>query len=292
VRREEDLKEIHALPHHVDPESSIASRKNPLIRRIARLDQDAATRQEEGLYLLWGWKIVEEGLREPARLERILVGARVARQAAGRTLVRRARKEDLPVSLVEEEVLNDVVPGAGDQGLLALARMSRATVEQMVNQVKDPIVLVADRIQDPGNMGTLIRLGEAAGIAGVLIVPGTVDPYHTRAVRSSAGSILRVPVARISGPADLRDACRERGLRIAATLPEGGVSLESADLHGAMALVVGNEGEGLSREWTDASQLKLTVSLAARIQSLNVTLATAMILYEAYRQRRVSPKIG
>jgi TrmH family RNA methyltransferase len=288
----EQLEETGTLAHPEDTTSPIASRRNPLIRRIARLDRNAAARQEEGVYLLWGWKVVEEGLREPARLERILAGARLSRHAAGRALLRRARREGLPVSLVEEEILNGLVPGAGDQGLLALARVVRTSLEEMMDSAKEPILLVADRIQDPGNLGTLIRLGEAAGIAGVVVVPGTVDPYHTRVVRSSAGSILRVPVARISAPQDLSAACRKGGMRIVATLPEGGTSLERADLRGAMALVVGNEGEGLSREWIAASHLKLTVSLAERIQSLNVTLATAMVLYEAFRQRRAAPENG
>jgi RNA methyltransferase, TrmH family len=264
----------------------IASRKNPLVRRIMRLDQDAALRQEEGVFLVWGWKMVEEALRESARLERLLVGSRTGRQAAGRALLRQVRGEAFPVSLVEEEILENALPGSGDQGVLALVRMSRTTADEMIERRKEPILLVADRIQDPGNMGTLIRLAEAAGAAGVLISPGTVDPYHTRAARASAGSILRVPVGRIPGPAEFSGWCRRRGMRIAATLPEGGTPCRKADLRTSLVLVVGNEGEGVAREWLDAAGLKLTVGMEGRVESLNVTLATAMILYEASRQRR------
>jgi len=288
--REEIGGRVHlSLP--ADSSPPIASRKNPLIRRIGRLDRDPAIRQEEQLYLLWGWKMVEEGLREPQKLECLLVGARLSQQAPGRALLRRLLKEAVPVSRVEEEILDDLAPGAGDQGVLALARMGRTTLPEMLGRAR-PLLLVADRIQDPGNMGTMVRLAEAAGVSGFLILPGTVDPYHTRAVRASAGSILRVPVARLSGVAELLADARGRKLRVAVTLPEGGTACDRADLRGAVALVVGNEGDGVSREWIDAASMKLSVVLEGAVQSLNVALATAMVLYEASRQRRGSREGG
>jgi len=283
---------MSALTHSADSYVPIASRRNPLIRRLARLDQAPAARQEEGLYILWGWKVVEEALREPERVERLLLGSRLSRQAAGRSLLRRVLKDSLPVSIVEEEILEEAVAGAGDQGILALARMKRASPGEIAGLRRDPILLVADRIQDPGNLGTLVRLGEAAGIAGLVIVPGTVDPYHTRAARASSGSILRVPVARVAGVQEFASWCRTRKLRIAATIPEGGTPCDQADLRRGMALVVGNEGEGVSREWLEAADLRLTVSLEESVQSLNVTLAAAMLLYEALRQRRLGAKDG
>jgi TrmH family RNA methyltransferase len=164
--------------------------------------------------------------------------------------------------------------------------MRRASPGEMTADRRDPLLIVADRIQDPGNLGTLVRLGEAVGTAGLVVVPGTVDPYHTRAARASAGSILRVPVGKISGPEEFGSWCRGRRLRIAVTLPEGGTPCERADLRGGMALVVGNEGEGVSRAWLEAADLRLTVPLEETVQSLNVTLAAAMLLYESLRQRR------
>src|SRR5207249_3189290 len=151
--------------------------------------------------------------------------------------------------------------------------MGRTTLKEMLGRAH-PLLLVADRIQDPGNMGTVVRLAEAAGVSGLLILPGTVDPYHTRAVRASAGSILRVPIARLSGVAELLADARGRKLRVAVTLPEGGTACDRADLRGAVALVVGNEGEGVSREWIDAASMKLSVVLEGAVQSLNVALAT------------------
>lgn len=272
--------------HPSESAPPIASRRNALIRRIARLDQEASVRHEEGVYLLWGWKSVEEALREPERIERILIGAGAARRPSGRSLLRRLDRAGLPAGLVEERLLEEVVPGAGDQGLLALARMNRATPKEMLERSGAPLLVVADRIQDPGNMGALIRLGEAAGIAGMLHVPGTVDPYHTRAARASAGSILRMRVGRISGPADLTASPGRPSLRIVATLPEGGTPCHRADFRGPLALVVGNEGEGVSSQWLEAADVRLTVALEGTVQSLNVTLAAAMALYEAFRQRR------
>ncbi|HEV8335162.1 MAG TPA: RNA methyltransferase [Candidatus Polarisedimenticolia bacterium] len=273
-----------AIPPDASP--PIASRKNPLMRRITRLEKEPRLREEQGRYLLWGWKMAEEALRRPGDLERLLIGAALARQASGRALLRRAAKLSIPISLVEDRVLDEAAPGAGDQGVLALVKILPASLEQMVDQRPDPVLLITDRIQDPGNLGTLVRLAETAGLAGIVAAAGTVDPYHSRAVRASAGSILRVPVARTSGAAELAPWCRRRGLRIAVSLSEGGVPCEQADLRGSLALVVGNEGEGIGADWLDVADLRLTVRLAETSQSLNVSQAGAILLYEMIRQRR------
>ena len=276
----------HELVVPSDASPPIASRKNPLIRRITRLEKDPKLREEQGRYLLWGWKMAEEALRRPGDLERLLIGAVLARQAAGRALLRQAAKLSIPVSLVDDRVLDEAAPGAGDQGILVLVKIRPANLEQMVEKRRDPVLLVTDRIQDPGNLGTLVRLAETAGLAGVAVAAGTVDPYHSRAVRASAGSILRVAVGRTGGASELAPWCRMRGFRIAVSLPEGGVPCEQADLRGSLALVVGNEGEGVGADWLDAADLRLTIRLAETTQSLNVSQAAAILLYEMIRQRR------
>jgi len=266
---------------------TITSRRNPLIRRIARLDRDPAARQKERVYLVWGSKVVEEALQEPSRVETLLVGEKKAGQAAARRLLRQARQASLPVVRVEESLLDDLLPGAGDQGCLAIVRNRVVTLEDLISCRDKPILLVADRVQDPGNLGALLRVGEAAGIAGLVVVPGTVDPYHTRSARASSGSILRLSVARASGPDEFARFCRGRRIRILVTLPSGGVPCHLADLSGSVALVVGNEGEGVSREWSEVADEGVNIPLAGGLQSLNVALASAILLYEAVRQRSV-----
>ena len=265
---------------------TVASRRNPLIRRIARLERDPEARHREGVYLIWGRKFVEEAMEEPGRVERLLVGARALRQPAARPLLRLARQASIALTAVEEVLLEELLPGFEDQGFAALVVSKLMTPDEMVSGRPDPILLVADRIQDPGNLGTLIRVGEAAGISGLLVVPGTVDPYHSRSARASAGSILRVPVARLPEAGPFTLWCRERGFRILAAIPAEGIPCHRFDLRGKIALVLGNEGDGVSQEWIQAANARLTVPLTSPVQSLNVALAAAILLYEAARQRR------
>jgi TrmH family RNA methyltransferase len=263
----------------------VTSRRNPLLRRLARLDSDPAQRRREGVFLAWGRRLIEEALQEPGRVERLVVAEKSARGAPLRPLLRAAREASIPVVPVTESILNGIFPGAGDQGILAVARIRETEPEDLFSGRGDPLLLIADRIQDPGNLGALVRLAEAAAVCGLAVLPGTVDPYHTRAVRASAGSILRVPIHRAPSAPELIGLCRRHDVRIAVTLPDGGTPCDRADLRGALALVLGNEGEGVSRAWSEAADLRVTVPLGGVVQSLNVTLAAAALLYEARRQR-------
>src|SRR5882724_10366027 len=114
----------------------LRSRRNPLIRRIAQLDRDPTERRREGVYLLWGQSLVEEGLKEPGRLERLLMGADTARRSSARPLLRLARGSDLPVTFVEESLLDYIAPGAGDQGVLVVARCRLNSPEEMAAGVR------------------------------------------------------------------------------------------------------------------------------------------------------------
>jgi TrmH family RNA methyltransferase len=264
---------------------TVTSRRNPLLRRLTRLDTDPAQRRREGVFLAWGRRLAEEALREPGRVERLVVTETAARRAPLRPVLRAAREDSVPVCPVGESILDRLLPGAGDQGILAVVRIRETPPAAFLTATGGPIFLFADRIQDPGNLGALVRLAEAASVRGLAVLPGTVDPYHTRAVRASAGSILRVPILRPASVPELVGECRRSGVRIAATLPAGGTPCHRTDLRGAVALVLGNEGEGVSREWADSADIRVTVPLGGDLQSLNVTLAAAALLYEARRQR-------
>ena len=213
------------------------------------------------------------------------MGASIARRPYARPILRLARGSGVPITFVEESLLDHIAPGAGDQGVLVVARSRLISPQEMAGGVKDPLLLVADRIQDPGNLGTIVRVGEAARIAGLLIVPGTVDPYHTRSARASSGSILRVAVARIPSPEKFAPWSRGLGIRILVAVPTGGIPCDRVDLRGSVALVLGNEGEGAAPVWLASADPLVTVPLAGAGRSLNVALAAAILLYEATRQR-------
>jgi TrmH family RNA methyltransferase len=164
--------------------------------------------------------------------------------------------------------------------VLAIFRPRSYRLEEALG--KDGPVLLLDRLADPGNLGLIVRTAEAAGCAGLVVGPGTVDPLNPKCIRASAGSIFRVPVAR----AELQVAAAALtagGGRLFATSPHGGVVYTAADLCGRVGILLGQEGGGLAREYLDRFEgLRIPTG---RVESLNVAMAAGILLYEARRQR-------
>jgi len=263
----------------------ISSRANPLVRRIRKLDADVEFRREQGLHLLWGTRLVEESLHDPGRIGHLIAGESLARGKSFRSLQRRAKQHEIPLAILSDSLLETIAAGASDQGLLALVRIRTASLVGLLAASQAPLLLLADQIRDPGNLGALMRLAEAAKVTALVPLPGTVDPFHTRAARASAGSILRIPMASLPAAKEWEELRETHRLRIVATLPRGGTPADQADLRGPIALVVGNEGEGVSRAWKDCADLSVTIDMAGSVESLNVASAAAILLYEIDRQR-------
>ena len=150
--------------------------------------------------------------------------------------------------------------------------------------------MVLDRLQDPGNIGTIIRTAEAAGFHALIAIKGTGDIYSPKTARAAAGSLLRVDVFEGMETAEAIRLCTEKGLRIIASDLDGAVDYTEADLHGNIALVIGNEGSGVSGQIRGAADTKVKIPMEGNIESLNAAAAAAVLMYEAARQRRAAGK--
>ena len=262
----------------------IVSRKNPLFRRLRRLDSDPRERRRQAQFVLWGSRLVPEAMSSPERVVHLVLGQSVAGQASLRALTRLAARQSIPVSIFSDRLLEELAAGSSDQGVLAIVRIQEPDPESLLAS-SSPLLLVLDRIRDPGNLGTLVRLAEAAGARAVVLLPGTADPYHTRAARASAGSVLRVPLLHVGSDAEWDQLAERSGIRQVVTLAEGGAPPERTDLKGPVALVLGNEGEGVAPRRVEAADARITIRLGGSVESLNVAAAAAILLYEAQRQR-------
>jgi TrmH family RNA methyltransferase len=147
-----------------------------------------------------------------------------------------------------------------------------------------PLILVLAGLQDPGNLGTILRSAEAFGAHGVLTLPGTVSPWNPKAVRASAGSVFRIPVLAASAINSI-DRLREAGVRIFATTASAGEPAELANLAGPLALLIGNEGNGVPKPLSAMADGALTIPCPGPVESLNAAVAASVLLYEASRQR-------
>ena len=256
----------------------ISSRQNQRLKDIRRL------RRSKGDHIiLEGPHLLAEALAGGLPLETVLATPAWLASPEGRALA-------LPVPPLEvaPDILDDLTDADSPRGVLAVAHLPRAGVEALPIRSGRPY-LYLDGLQDPGNLGALARVAEAAGAAGLALSPGCAHPNHPRALRASAGSLLRLPVAVGADPDALDRRLASASPRWAALVPRGGEPLWTAPLDGTLILAVGAEGPGLSPALLDRAALRLTIPLEAPVESLNATVAAALVLFEVKR-RAVGPR--
>jgi TrmH family RNA methyltransferase len=191
---------------------------------------------------------------------------------------------DAEVFTVASGVLGRVVDAVTSQGVAAVATIPTVGHDEVL--ARDGLVVVCDRVGDPGNVGTIARSLEAAGAAGLVLTAGSADPFGPKVVRASAGAVFRIPIATDGGPVELAESARRAGRRVLATTMTGGTAHTSIDLTGRVALVVGNESHGVAPEvLADADEL-VTIEMDGPTESLNVAMAATVLVFEAQRQRR------
>jgi TrmH family RNA methyltransferase len=259
--------------------SMITSRQNQRVKDIRRLRGSKG-----GQALLEGPHLVEEALAAGLALEEILATPAFLDAPEGRRLARAFPVSPLEVS---PDILEDLTDADSPRGLLAVARLPRSGVESLPIRRGRPY-LYLDGLQDPGNLGALARVAEAAGAAGLALSTGCVHPNHPRALRASAGSLLRLPVAVAAEPDALEARLSPAHPRWAALVPRDGVDLYQASLEGTLILAVGAEGPGLSPALLSRAHLQLTIPIESTVESLNATVAAALVLFEARRRTLAS----
>lgn len=255
----------------------IRSRKNSHlkdIRRVRRSKGDEA--------LLEGPHLLDEALDAGLRLGAVLATPDFLAGAEGRRLALRLPR---PPLAVETRLLDELTDSDSPRGVVAVASLPRRGVEAL-GVVRGGVYLYLEGLQDPGNLGALARVAEASGVAGLVLGVGTVHPNHPRAQRAAAGSLLRLPVAVHVTPTALDAHLAAIRPRWTALVPRGGLDIYEADLGGTLVLALGAEGPGLSELILERSEMRLTIGVDEPVESLNVTVAAAVALFELRRRRR------
>lgn len=267
---------------------TVRSRQNALVRRF----RGAARAREAGRreLLLDGVRLIRH-----ARDARVpLVTAFVSRSALDRGddalsgLARDLESDGVEVVAGSDGVMDAVSPVRESSGAVALGDHDPATFDQVLigvgNGVDIGMVLAPIGVQDPGNLGAIIRTAAAAGAAGVAVTEGSADPFGWKALRGAMGSTFRLPVARTGNAAAAIRCAREAGFTVLAAVPRTGRVFYDADLGGRRFMLVGTEGGGLHSELASLADDTVSVPMAPSVDSLNVAVAAAVLLYEARRQ--------
>jgi TrmH family RNA methyltransferase len=262
----------------------ISSRQNTLVKRLRLLANDRGTDDE---VLLDGAHLVEEALASDVELRLVLVATDAMDGPLGALAARAASRGARTIAL-SPHVAEAVSPVRSPTGIIAVAALQPRPLDWILQRTP-PLLLVLDHVQDPGNVGAIVRAAEGCGATGVVAGPGTADPFGWKALRGSMGSAFRVPIARADSLAEAVTVARRAGVRVFATGPRGGTPLHETKLAGPAAFVLGGEGAGLSQAIVDLTDEGITIPMRGRVESLNVSVAAALMLYEAFRQRQHVP---
>src|SRR6202167_1779200 len=265
----------------------IEGRHNPLVKQL-RLAFSRAELTDAGDCAIEGLRILEEAIRSGLRFSAVFF-RESAQDRAERLLPQiGAQVETL---LFPDKLFASLVPSESPQGVAPLVRLKDFSLDDLIERLQvGPIIILAG-LQDPGNLGTILRSSEAFGCSGVVLGEGTVSPFNSKVVRGSAGSIFRLPIVhgRGKGSAKLQDvleSLRAKGVRLIATSSHKGTSLDQANLHGPTAIFFGNEGAGLPRDVMARMDEFISIPYNQQVESLNAGVAASIVLYEAARQRK------
>lgn len=248
--------------------------------RVGLLPQDSGP----ALLAIEGPRLIGEALRSGHAIEQVLFTRTGLEQHGPKLLPQLSKRTEVRVA--EDAAFAAAMDAEHPQGVAALVQFTPARLEKLFEPAP-ALVLAAAGLQDPGNLGTLIRAADAFGATGVVTVSDTVSPFRAKAVRASAGSLFRLPVAAAVAPGDLVAASRERGLRLLATAAHGEAWENAAEfLAEPCCLLIGQEGSGLPRELLRAADATLAIPVVRAVESLNAAMAGTILLYEASRQRQ------
>lgn len=256
----------------------ITSLQNPRVKQIVRLRDDKKERQREGLMLVEGYDEISLALAAGHIPQTLLVAPQLVRRE-----FQGIRTEIISVS---PEVFGKMSFRENPDGWLAVFPVPRVSLEDL-RLSTSPLVIVAESIEKPGNLGAILRTADAARVDAVLVCDPRVDTYSPNVVRASRGTVFTVPVVETKSAQALVYLQRQR-IQILAASPSAEAEYTRQNLGVPLAIVVGTENEGLSGFWMSHADLRVKIPMLGKVNSLNVSIATALIVYEAIRQRRVS----
>jgi len=254
----------------------LTSSANPFVKEIRRAAARGALTRD-GCCIAETFHLLDEALRSGCEVAAV-VAAESARPAVEERI---GNLRGIRLIVLDDGLFQAASATESAQGVMALVRPPAWELDRLFGGT--PLVVVLDGIQDPGNAGAILRAAEAFGATGVMFLKGSVSPYNPKAVRASAGSVFRVPLAAALEPEAARAALDEHGLDVYAAMPSGGKEPSEVDLRRKCALIIGSEGRGVSDEArAEAFSLRIPVT---GVESLNAAMSAGILLYEARKQR-------
>ena len=264
----------------------IKSVNNERVRKVVSYIQKSKARKEENVFVIEGMKMLREApvlqVREAYVTEKFLDEA----SEDDKEILWRYGAET-----VTAEVMKKMADTRTPQGVLAVVSMYHYSEEEVLEGYKEmgnekPLLLILENIQDPGNLGTMLRSSEGAGVTGVILSKGSADVYNPKVIRSTMGSIFRMPFMYVDNLPAFVEKLSERGIKTYAAHLKGKRNYDKFDYTKPTAFLIGNEGNGLSKETADAASEYVLIPMKGQVESMNAATSAAILTFEASRQRR------
>ncbi len=261
----------------------ITSTSNKRVKELVELQNKAKARNAAGVFPAEGRKMF---LEAPAERVRAVYVEEHFLETASEEI--REKLSGLEYETVSEEVFAKISDTKSPQGILCVVSQERYALERLIHPLngEKPLLLALEDIQDPGNLGTLIRTAEGAGVNGIIVTQGTADRYHPKTTRASMGSIYRVPCVETPDLTETIERLRQAEINIYAAHLKGTGYYDAFDYTKGTAFLIGNEGNGLRQETADEADVYIRIPMEGRVESLNAAIAGTLLMYEANRQRR------
>ena len=268
---------------------SITSAANPLIRLTHAIVHTQRRAEKEGLFTVEGLRLAEMAVASDWKICHAFVTERAMTRARAKRLVEALCARDIAVALVADDLFSTLSDTDSPQGiLLVMERKQRVSLDEMHAGAygdEPPLYIALDRVQDPGNVGTILRTADAVGAAGVILLHGSADIYSGKVVRATMGALFYVPFAVHVAAEELTHFAQEKGIELLATACDAEARTHfEADLQRPAVIVFGNEANGVSEELLCASE-HIYIPMRGHAESLNVSAAATAVMYEALRQR-------
>jgi TrmH family RNA methyltransferase len=255
----------------------ITSNANKVVKDILKLS-DKKGRSQMKAYILEGLRLVEEAKVNGGEILYYVFAESFTDRFAGFF----DNIQETGIYRFSDDLFKRVSQTESPQGIMAVARIPEYDPAAVIQSIKRCVIL--ENLQDPGNLGTIIRTADACGFDGVVISKGSVDPYNPKVLRSTMGSMFHIPVMVSSNLPEVLVMLKDRGIRIATAHPRASQTIWDAPLGDKVAIVIGNEGNGLSDEMLQASDIQVTIPMPGKAESFNASVAAGMLLYESMRQ--------
>lgn len=257
----------------------ITSVNNGQVKNIIQLNQKTKARREQGLFVAEGRKMFGEAPRD--WISKVYVSEALT---SDKELMEKV--EQLPYETVADNVFRQMSDTQTPQGIMTVLKKPAYTLENIL-EGDNPLIMVLEDLQDPGNAGTILRTGEGAGVSGVLLTKTCVDITNPKVIRSTMGSVYRMPFLYVESVVSLKQELAKRNIRAFAAHLKGQNTYDQEAYRGGCAFLIGNEGKGLTEEAADAADCLIRIPMCGQVESLNAAMAAGILMYEAARQRRL-----